>query len=305
MTTRITGSEGGDHLVVWGDDDRYIINTQYGRDFVDVSGVSAEYVTLQFYDGNDTVQGGDARHTVSFFGGGNTITTGAGNDTFYNHGVGAGNVIHAGAGVDRFSVDGRGAFVNLGEGNVSIRSMHTGIMYDYEVSGVENILGTAYDDIIVGSEGENSLMGNTGDDLLSGRGGNDILDGWDEMPGGGGNDTLVGGYGSDTITSGHGHDVIRIDRLAESRPGHEDVITDLSASDVIDLSRIDADLDASGNQGFDFIGEDDFSGTAGELRFELSGPDVIVFADADGDAIADMSIILNDLNLLTEDSFIL
>ncbi|UFM64774.1 hypothetical protein LOS78_13940 [Paracoccus sp. MA] len=305
MATTIHGTDGNDRLTVAGDDDTYRINMLNGRDFVDVTQISARYVAVNFSDGNDTVQGGDTSHSISFFGGGNAFTTGAGDDTFYNNNVGAGNVIAAGAGVDMFSVYGDGAFANLEEGRVSVRSPHTGIIYDYEVSGVENLSGTPDADILVGSEGENSLRGGVGNDLLSGRGGNDTLDGWEEMPGGSGNDTFVGGYGADHITTGNGHDKIRIDRLAESRPGHEDIITDLSTSDRIDLSRIDADQTMDGNQSFEFIGQEAFSGNAGELRYEVSGSDLVVLADADGDGAADLSVILSDLRTLTEDSFIL
>ena len=56
--------------------------------------------------------------------------------------------------------------------------------YDYDLlSGIENVVGGAGDDIIVGSDGANVLAGGLGDDILAG---------------GGGDDTIIGGEGTDT-----------------------------------------------------------------------------------------------------------
>jgi serralysin len=50
-----------------------------------------------------------------------------------------------------------------------------------------------------------------------------------------------------------------------------DVITDFSFAelDLIDLSLIDADVYAAGNQAFRFIGTEAFSGTPGEINYYI------------------------------------
>ena len=46
-----------------------------------------------------------------------------------------------------------------------------------------------------------------------------------------------------------------------------DVVADFAAGDRIDVSTIDADVYASGNQAFAFIGSAAFSGTPGEINY--------------------------------------
>src|SRR3990170_9047739 len=68
------------------------------------------------------------------------------------------------------------------------------IWESYDVaSGVEEMSGTAYDDVIEGSSGNDVLKGRGGDDFLRGRKGRDLLDG------GAGTDTCEGGGGGDTF----------------------------------------------------------------------------------------------------------
>jgi Ca2+-binding RTX toxin-like protein len=67
---------------------------------------------------------------------------------------------------------------------------------------VENLMGSLYDDILIGDDdGTNELYGLVGNDTLKGGGGADILagsSGNDTVGGGGGGDDLLGGEGSDT-----------------------------------------------------------------------------------------------------------
>ena len=64
------------------------------------------------------------------------------------------------------------------------------------LSGIEDVGGTPFDDVIEGDNDHNSLGGGAGDDTLIGRDGNDFL------YGGSGNDTLNGGNDLDTCDSG-------------------------------------------------------------------------------------------------------
>lgn len=67
---------------------------------------------------------------------------------------------------------------------------------------VENLFGSRYNDVLLGTHGANTISGQMGSDALLGRGGNDRLaggDGNDTLDGGSGRDTMVGGNGSDTF----------------------------------------------------------------------------------------------------------
>lgn len=91
-----------------------------------------------------------------------------------------------------------------------------------------------------------TLQARAGGDKLVGGAGNDHL------IGGAGNDLLTGGAGQDTLTGGGGHDHFVFTALADSKVAAPDLITDFTSGDRIDLSAIDANSAASGNQAFHF-----------------------------------------------------
>jgi len=97
--------------------------------------------------------------------------------------------------------------------------------------GIEDVLGSRFNDVIKGDDksnrlwggyGNDSLMGGYGNDSMSGDGGNDTLigeaghdilygnDGADSLDGGDGNDTLYGGQGSNTLYGGAGNDSLSV-----------------------------------------------------------------------------------------------
>jgi Ca2+-binding RTX toxin-like protein len=70
------------------------------------------------------------------------------------------------------------------------------------------VVGSPYDDIILGTEGRDFIRGGKGNDLIIGLGGNDRLcgnDGKDKLLGGGGVDQGWGGLGTDTCEAEQGH----------------------------------------------------------------------------------------------------
>jgi len=80
-----------------------------------------------------------------------------------------------------------------------------------QVSNVEGIVGTVFDDEIRGDGKANRLWGHDGDDVIHGNGGNDQLYGGkgdDYLSGGKGNDTVHGDDGDDEIYGQDGNDVI-------------------------------------------------------------------------------------------------
>jgi Ca2+-binding RTX toxin-like protein len=87
------------------------------------------------------------------------------------------------------------------------------------LTGIEDVVGSTYGDIITGSIVANVLSGNDGNDKLYGLAGNDTLrgdEGDDTLDGGTGNDTLHGGAGKDTLIGGAGVDTAS---YAESSTG--------------------------------------------------------------------------------------
>jgi Ca2+-binding RTX toxin-like protein len=108
-------------------------------------------------------------------------------------------------------------------------------------------------------------------------------------------DIIVGREGADTLTGNGGDDLFRYNNAADSAGRSVDRILDFAAGgDKIDLTSVDADRLAAGDQAFRWIGSDAFSGagaaSAGELRaFEDQGS-WFVEGDTDGDGLADLVI---------------
>lgn len=218
------------------------------------------------------------------------LVGGAGDD-FLEGGIGA-DILAGDDGVDtisyRHAASGVGVDLDNGFGRAGEA---LGDAYD----SVENVIGSAFADVIIGSGGANRLDGGGADDILIGGDGNDVLVGAardDILDGGRGRDVLISGNGSDTLTGGSEADrfVYTMDDLHFG-----DEITDFSrvAGDRIDLSAIDADTAEAGDQAFVFIGTAAFSHRAGELHYTLIGPDAQIAGDIDGDGFADFKIKLH------------
>lgn len=273
--------------------------------------------------GNDTV--------VNVFEGGNRIVLGAGNDTYVGTGFSLLNeldFVDGGAGNDRFFVQtllstykggaGKDVFFSNGHKNdfiggngndtISYQFRHedsvvgdegvtislgengalTGSNSAESLVSIENAIGSLNSDIVAGSDVANTLLGLNGDDDLHGLGGSDIL---------------AGGRGSDFLFGGTGADRFVFENTIDSPQGAADQIKDFSraAGDVIDLSGIDADVNATGNQQFNFIRSAAFSGNAGEVRFAEG----ILFVQTDGDAGLDMVIGVDNIAAMLAADFIL
>ncbi len=126
--------------------------------------------------------------------------------------------------------------------------------------------GEAQGDVLIAIE---NLSGGQGWDQLYGNAGANVLQGWN------GNDLLVGRAGQDTLTGGAGADRFQFTAIGDSVVGaNADRITDFSRAqgDKIDLSGIDANTGAAGNQAFSFIGSGLFTHHAGELRAPSPAP---------------------------------
>ena len=117
----------------------------------------------------------------------NVIDGGAGNDILEG-GLGN-NTLNGGADNDTASYAGAASFVMV-DLNIAGAQSTFGAGTD-TLNSIENLTGSAFNDILFGDGNANVLNGGAGDDIIDGGGGNDRL------IGGLGNDTLYGGAGTD------------------------------------------------------------------------------------------------------------
>ncbi|MGF7151060.1 Ca2+-binding RTX toxin-like protein [Sphingomonas zeicaulis] len=240
----------------------------------------------------------------------NTLTGGAGNDLL-NGGLGN-DVLNGGAGIDTASYEGARdrVIVDLlqtGAQNTASSGLDTLI-------SIENVIGTAFDDVITGNSqanllsgglgndhldggsGADTLNGGNGNDRLTGAGGNDVLDG------GAGQDWLFGGLGADRLTGGASFDRFVYTSAADSAVDAADRITDFAKGDVLDLSAVDANSLVRGDQTFSIVSA--FTRTAGELflQYNPNSDTTLLRGDTNGDGVADMLILFTgDVRALTTD----
>jgi hypothetical protein len=119
-------------------------------------------------------------------------------------------------------------------------------------------------------------------------------------------DKIDGGAGVDALDGGKGKDVFVFDLGDTGATATDaDVISNFNVKqDTIDLSAIDTNSVKDGDQAFKFYGSDDF-GTKPGINFEKVAGQTFVNIDSDGDATADMVIVLDGSYKLTVDNFVL
>lgn len=180
----------------------------------------------------------------------------------------------------------------------------------YGMDGDDNIQAKAGDDIIYGGDGNDTIKGEDGDDIIYGDDGNDIL------IGGAGNDTIYGGDGDDRLEGGAGVDILwggagldtfmfRAGDLDGTTASNPEIIGDFDRAlgERINLRSIDANSLVAGDQNFKFIGTSDFTGTAGQLHYEVKDGNAIVSGDTDGDGVADFYLKLLGVTELDSGDF--
>ncbi|OWF65914.1 hypothetical protein B6A14_09155 [Polynucleobacter hirudinilacicola] len=123
--------------------------------------------------------------------------------------------------------------------------------------------------------------------------------------GGSGNDSIVANASVNQLTGGAGTDIFKYFSAADSGLLALDRILDFAAGDKLDLSVLDANTATTANDVFKFIGGNQFSGVAGELRFDaLSGQ---VQANMDANVNVDFAVAVNLIGgaSLADTSFVL
>jgi len=184
----------------------YRAGTQYdalgGNDTIILPGNAAEAAEAGFVvgttfhtgDGQNTVFGGGLNDIVIGGSGSDTIDGGAGNDTL--SGGGGNDVLTGGLGDDFIDGgDGTDAYVLTTAGFVNLASgisINFGGGFDH-LTSIEQVYGSAFNDVIVGNDGENTFAGGAGDDRIDAGGGDDIV------IAGTGHDILDGGDGINRV----------------------------------------------------------------------------------------------------------
>jgi Ca2+-binding RTX toxin-like protein len=77
------------------------------------------------------------------------------------------------------------------------------------LSSIENVIGSEFNDTVIGDANDNTIFAGSGNDTVEARNGNDIIfgnDGLDSLQGEQGNDFLVGGRDADILDGGEGND---------------------------------------------------------------------------------------------------
>jgi hypothetical protein len=122
---------------------------------------------------------------------------------------------------------------------------------------------------------------------------------------------FVSGFGAHHLLGGQGANIFTFLAFSDSTPGLTDLISDFDpAKDVIDLSRIDANITTAGLQHFTFIGDAPFSGSGAQVRYQLNPAQDVTYVEADlagdaGNLQPDFEIVLMGLVPLTAANFAL
>lgn len=243
----LSGGDGDDLFVMGNADSSDTVAGGIGRDTIDMSAVTVSMTVAYSADGTGTLGGGVGFFTFSGvevvlagtgadnltgWAGSDTLFGGGGNDTLV--GNDGGDILYGGSGND--SMDGGlGDDTLVGGVGADTFTGGTGMDYlDYSTSsaavsvnlftstltggdatgdvissGLDGIIGSAFNDTLIGFDGESTSGTDIYTNAISGGAGNDSIDGLagsDSLYGGDDNDTVLGGLGNDTMTGDAGND---------------------------------------------------------------------------------------------------
>jgi VCBS repeat-containing protein len=174
-------------------------------------------------------------------------------------------------------IDGRGGHNTASYAHASsgVYAVLDGIGQGGEANGdqlthIQDLIGSAFDDTLVGNNDANTLYGGTGNDTLIGGAGNDVLygdDGSDTLDGGLGADTLDGGDGTDTATYANSTSGVTVDLSNNANNAGDFAAGDtlIHIEGVIGSIYDDTLIgDAGNNTFYGGNGDDDLQGNAGD-----------------------------------------
>lgn len=244
--------------------------------------------SLEGGTGANRLQGGLGDDTLKAGEGDDLLNGGAGNDVLF---VGFGNdTLNGWLGTDtlRFDLvaDAAGVAANLGAQTIVFANM--GVL---TVIGIENLWGSAQNDILIGDGQANVLTGAAGNDTLTGAAGND---------------TLVGGVKADTMDGGLGADVFVFLAYSDSNTtlGVDRIMNFTPGEDVIDVSGLDP-VPGGADDDFTFLDQAAFTNARPELRWYHDAGTTVVVLRHGGVLVDDMTIVLAGTLTLTAADFAL
>jgi Ca2+-binding RTX toxin-like protein len=252
--------------------------------------------TLQFADGTLSVAsllaGGDNDDNLTGTAGQDDLNGGGGNDTL--RALGGDDRLDGAAGDDVLSGgDGNDTLIGgLGRDAASYADATAAVLVDLRLSGaqatggggtdtltgIEDVIGSAFGDTLIGNTGDNALRGGAGDDLLIGISGNDTFD---------------GGTGIDTVSFAGANFVTTVD-LALTGPQSVGggLNTFVNVENVIG-SRWGGVLkgDSGANRLTGGDGNDILMGRAGDDTLDGgAGPDTASYAEASTGVTVDLAL---------------
>ncbi|MEJ0074007.1 MAG: M10 family metallopeptidase C-terminal domain-containing protein [Alphaproteobacteria bacterium] len=339
----LNGGSGGDVMIGGMGNDTYLVDNtgdvvmEYFNEGTDTV-VSSITFTLST-DVENLILTGSANLNGTGNAGGNALTGNDGNNVLA--GLGGADALDGAGGTDTASYAASATGVSV---SLAANTAHGGDAEGDSFTSIENLTGSAFDDTLEGDVGNNVLNGGAGtdtasyehatagvtvslavtaaqntigagndtltsienltgsqfDDVLTGSSSSNVLIGLD------GNDVLNGGNGADTLIGGSGADWFVFTAVANSSPGTPDTIVDFTHGvDLIDLSAIDANTSASGNQAFAFAGQN-ANAVAHAVTWYETGGNTVVQVDVNGNTVADLAIVLAGINLhLSSTDFVL
>ena len=243
----LSGGDGGD--IIFGDDLGDALVTIFSSSII---GINAQAHEADRVGGNDILYGGKGGDILYGMAGNDRLYGGAGADKLYG---GFGNdYLEGGAGADRI-------FGNLGRDTLSYANSVAGVSFDGSgrftigiqayvvgdnvggvtsdadgdtVSSIENVIGSAYADTLIGNNASGTANGRSGSSgetlntyqswatatslLIDARGNQDgdQYQGANRLVGGAGNDVITGLSGNDVLLGGTGDDLLTGDGAGSS-----------------------------------------------------------------------------------------
>ncbi|MEO9518531.1 MAG: calcium-binding protein [Paracoccaceae bacterium] len=302
----VFGADGNDTII--GDDGSDLLGGASGAD--NLSGGNGDD-TLFGGDENDTLDGGDGDDIVSGGQGDDLILASQGRDQ-----------VDGNAGNDTIDYSDTGSAITV-KLNKSTAVANT---FVDSIQGIENVIGTDFDDKLVGDIGDNELWSGAGNDTINNIGGNDTIQtgngedfvlgssdgeqvnlgdgddvarmrgGNDLIEGGLGNDTLAGNGGADTAFGGGGNDTFFMGSQNDTAYGGAgaDTISGGFNADVLDGGADDDRV--RGEAGMDQLN----GGDGNDLLVGGDNADTFWFFDTDAtgvDRITDFQDGLDQINL--------
>jgi hypothetical protein len=120
---------------------------------------------------------------------------------------------------------------------------------------------------------------------------------------------FVSGYAASRTFAGQGANILTFLAVSDSTASAHEYVSNFDpAKDVIDLSRMDADITKAGLRHFTFIGTAPFSGSGAQVRYQLDPAANRTYVEADlagdsGNATPDFEVVLSGLAPLTSANF--